>query len=101
MYLDSANLGTKPTLTFTFRDVDGALTNPGPLTLQVQEPDGTETDYSTGFTQQSTGVYTWTFPAVLTQAGRYYVRVVDDTSVGFSEEGSFSVPASEFSALPS
>lgn len=98
--LGTFQLGQKPTLTLTYTDVDGALADPSSPVLQVKYPDGTETDYTTGFTKVSLGVWTWAFPDVLSLDGRYFLRSTDDGSVGFSEEAEFFVASSHFTALP-
>lgn len=54
--MSTYDVGDTRTLTGTFRNAAGALTDPTAVVLTVRKPDGTETVTST--THASTGVYT-------------------------------------------
>lgn len=55
------DVGEAVVLTGKFFDEDGALKNPGTVTLTLVAPDGTSTEITTGFVHPSTGVYRYTY----------------------------------------
>ena len=71
------DIGDRPTVTGTFTNDAGTLTDPTTVTVRVREPDGTETLYTSpvaSIVNSSTGVWAFTFPAALDAAGDWYVR---------------------------
>lgn len=75
----------------TYRNDSGTLTEPGtPVTITINQPDGTTDVDAENCTQESTGIYYYNYtPSV---AGRHWFQFA--TSDGDLEEGDFSVKAS-------
>ena len=72
-------VGDRPVVRGTFRDVDYELADPTSITVKVRQPDGTVTTYTTpdaSITQESTGVWDFTFPDAFDAAGDWYVYMV-------------------------
>lgn len=78
-------VGSIPEIDMEFRqapvddNTPGALADPTGITVRVLLPDATVVEYQTPsatITSSSTGLWTFTFPAALTQAGEYWVYIV-------------------------
>ena len=62
------NIGAAKTLTGTFTDADGVLTDPSAITLTIREPDGVLVTKAIGdLTAVSTGVFS--YDHTITKAG--------------------------------
>lgn len=99
-YLGSVDYGTPPTITATTINSSGVLTSPTAVTFIVRDPTGTETSTSSPnaqITNPSTGVWQYTFPAIVT-VGTYYVRFKGTATLIVAEECYFDVEASSFSS---
>lgn len=79
------DIGDQPTVTATIRDTDGVLTNPTAVTVRYIDPSGNEASGGSA-TNASTGIYTWTFPAVLDESGRWYVKFYATGTLVAAEE---------------
>ena len=87
-------IGARPVIEATFRDEDNVLADPTGITVVTRAPDGTKTTYATPsgtIAQESTGVWRFTFPAPLTEVGKWYVGVTGTGSVEGSSETSFQL----------
>lgn len=78
-------VGSVPEIDMVFREAPeddvtpGALADPTSITVRVLLPDATVVEYETPhatITTSSTGLWKFTFPAALTQAGEYWVYIV-------------------------
>lgn len=70
-------VGTAPTSEIEVRDVDNALVNPTSLTVTTRDPSGDQVGYTDAdpeVTNVSTGIWRFTFPAALTEYGKWHVR---------------------------
>lgn len=96
--MSTFKIGQKPTLRATFKDEDGALTDPTDVTFKVRQPDGTETSYTTadGVTNDSVGVWSFPMPNPLDAEGRWYWRAVGTGAVVAADEDHFIVDGSAF-----
>jgi hypothetical protein len=69
-------VGSRPTVTATFRDEDGVLSNPSSVRVITRDPSGDEITYNTpdgNITNPSVGIWEFTFPAPLTEVGTWWV----------------------------
>ena len=72
MAVTTVYAGTTQTVTATFRDAAGVLTDPTAITITSVSPTGTQTAYTGGqLTHVSTGVYRVSVP--FSSAGPWYV----------------------------
>ena len=78
------DIGDAPTVTATFRNIAGDLTNPTTVTAKMVEPDGTQTTLSTP-SNTGTGVYTVTVPT-FDQSGRHVVKFFGTGAIIAAEE---------------
>jgi hypothetical protein len=85
---NSYTVGTKVTMTGTFRDVSGALVDPTTVTAMVNLPDGSVVDISSTLINVSVGVYTVTY--VPTQAGGHDYRIQGTGNCQVASDGSFN-----------
>ena len=93
------DIGDRPVVSGVFLDEDGASATPTAVTVITKTPDGTETSYDTPHATISLGATTtFTFPAVLTAAGTYYVRMKGTAGVECADEISFDVQPSSFAS---
>lgn len=70
-------IGSRPTVTFTFVDIDGAPADPTAIAMTVMDPDGTQVDYDiSDFTNPATGTWVFQFAAPLTEVGDWWVYAV-------------------------
>lgn len=93
------NIGDRPVVTATFRDVDDVLASPTTVVFITRTPAGVETVYTSphaAITTPSTGVFKFTFPTPFTLAGTWYVRAKGTVGVETAVETSFRVKASSF-----
>ncbi len=88
------DIGDKPTVTTTFRNEAGTLTDPGAVSGLIRYPDGTEVALSAP-TNTSTGVYAWALPT-LTQVGPHVVRTKGTSGLIAAVEVAFTVQRSAF-----
>lgn len=73
----NVDVGTAPTIEATIRDIDNSLVNPTSITVTTRSPsdnDTTYTDASAEVTNPSVGVWRFTFPAAITEHGKWWVR---------------------------
>lgn len=76
---EKSTVGTRPRVRLRFWDENDSLADPTSITVKVKNPGGTTTTWTTPdatIIQESTGVWTFTFPAALTQAGDYWFYAV-------------------------
>lgn len=88
------DIGDAPTVTATFSDEDGVLTNPTTVTAKLLAPDGTQTDLTPANT--GTGIYRAAVPT-LTQAGTHRVKFFGTGALVAAEEVAFVVRQTRFS----
>jgi len=91
--------GQTVALTFSFTDVAGAAANPTTVTCTVEEPDGTETEYTNASTPAITNPATGSYQLVLApdQSGMHWYRAEGTTGTTVAVvEGQFSVLTSVF-----
>lgn len=92
---DVVRLGNHSTNTDTaaFSDASGVVTDPTVVTLALKKPDGTTTTYTyngaPALSKESTGRYYVDVP--LTDAGRWYYRLVGTGTVQAAAEGVLNV----------
>lgn len=93
------NIGMRPTLTATFRNIDGDLSNPTAITFSLKPPQGAiVTRDETFATNVSLGVWEWQVPAALTLPGTYRVQALATAGLETADEIAFRVPKSPFPA---
>lgn len=71
-------VGTAPTVTGVFTDIDGVATNPSAITFTVVTPARVATVYTAphaSIANPAVGTYVFTFPAGTTEVGSYWVYV--------------------------
>lgn len=93
------DIGDRPTATVTFRDTADVLTSPTTVVFVVRTPAGVETPYTSphaAITTVSTGVFAFTFPAPLNEAGAWHVRAKGTAGLEAAAELSFQVRRSNF-----
>lgn len=91
--------GQSVKLTFSFTDSAGAAANPTTVTCVVEEPDGTETTYTSISTPAITNPTTGSYHLILApdQSGQHSYRAVGTTGTAVAVvEGQFSVLTSVF-----
>ena len=73
--------GQSVKLTFQFTDANGAAANPTTVTCKIEEPDGTETTYTSVSTPAITNPSTGTFELIVApdQSGNHPARAVGTT----------------------
>ena len=91
------DIGDRPTLIATFRDADGALTDPTAILFQLKDPagvivDGDEADA----TNPSVGKWLWPIPLVLDQSGTWSMRAAATAGIQTAAEIQFTVRPSAF-----
>lgn len=88
-------VGQTVRLTATFQ-VSGVSTDPGSVTFQTRDPNGTQTNYTTssGVVHDSAGVYHLDVSPTI--AGAWGYRVVGTAPVATAHEDSFNVRATLF-----
>lgn len=73
----------------------GALADPTSIIVRTGDPSGDMVEYTSPhatIVQQSTGIYRFTFPAALTEVGRWWVYVAGSgNGVGDADEISFPI----------
>ena len=71
----NANLiGSRPTLTFTFTDIDGVPADPSTIAMTVMDPSGTLTTWEiSDFTNPTPGTWVFEFADPLTEVGEWWV----------------------------
>jgi len=91
--------GQSVALTFSFTNAAGAAANPTTVTATVEEPDGTETPYTSVSTPAITNTATGSYQLIVTpdQSGQHTYRAVGVTGTTTAViEGQFSVLRSAF-----
>ncbi len=88
--------GSIVTISVAFTNASGAPVAPSSVTLRVQNPAGTETDYTTSLTNVSTGVYTQPVTPLISGIWRY--RWEATGAVAAATDGAFVVTYTPFSA---
>lgn len=97
--MNEYDIGDQPVATATFRDVDDVLTNPSTVVFKTRTPSGVETTYTSpnaNITNPSVGVWKFTFPAAVTEAGNWVVRARGTAGLLAAEESTFIVRRSRF-----
>lgn len=92
----SSNLvGTIPTITFTFTDIDGAAADPALLDVRVMDPSGDVTAYTMASPEvdnPAVGTWTWRPSDGLLEAGTWWVyAAAGGGGVDVATEVSFSI----------
>jgi len=88
-------IGKTITLSVSFYNKLGVLTNPTTITLKIRLPGGTVTTLTTAsLTNVSAGIYTYDYK--ITQSGLHYYRFDGDGTVDTVEDGMFNVATSIF-----
>lgn len=91
------DIGDRPTLTFTFRDLDGDLADPTAITFRLLDPDGNETtEDETDATNTTTGVWVWELPQTFDESGRWFARAEGTETVIAAVETQIPVRPSRF-----
>lgn len=91
------DIGDRPTVTGAFADVAGVATAPSAVTVKVLDPAGVVTTYTSPDAAIVLGISTtFTFPAVLDQAGRWTVRMQGTAGVQAAGEIKLTVERSAF-----
>lgn len=83
------DIGALVRLTGTFKDIDGAVTDPTTVTVTVVDPLGTSTDYSP--TKDSTGVYHYDLDLTGATAGTWRYKFQGTGACQAAEWASFYV----------
>lgn len=95
------DIGDRPTATVTFKNVAGVLTDPTTVVFLTLSPAGTETPYTSpdaAIANPSVGVWTFTFPAPLTEPGSWYLRAKGTAGLQSAGELLFKIRKSKFTA---
>lgn len=93
------NIGTRPTLTVTFRNINGDLENPTAILFSLRPPQGAiVTGTELNATNVSVGVWDWQVPDPLTLPGTYWVQAMATSGMQVADEICFTVPKSKFPA---
>jgi hypothetical protein len=91
------NIGTRPTLTATFRNIDGDLDDPTAILFSLLPPQGAiVTGTEANATNPSIGVWEWQLPDPLTLPGTYTVQAMATSGMQVADEICFKVPKSSF-----
>lgn len=93
------DIGDRPTVTATFTDAAGALTDPSTVVAIVRTPAGVETTTTSpnaALVNTSTGVWAFTLPTALTAAGNWRVRIKGTAGLIAAAETTLAVRASAF-----
>lgn len=85
---NSYTVGTKVTMTGTFKDINGALVDPTTVTAMVNLPDGSAVDITSTLSHLTTGVYTVTY--IPTQPGGHDYRMQGTGNCQVASDGSFT-----------
>ena len=94
----SYELGDRPEVTATIRNISNALTNPTKITVTVRKPDGTQSSYDqdhVAVNNGSVGVWTFVFQTSLDQVGDWSVKWYATETLIAAEEYIFSVDKSK------
>jgi hypothetical protein len=91
--------GTQPAVEATFRDADGVLTDPSAITVTTKSPSGALLEYIhpgapeivKNVTDEPIGVWRYTFPGAVTEAGKWWIQFAGTAGVVAVGEGSVSV----------
>jgi hypothetical protein len=95
----SFNIGMRPTLTATFRDIDGDLADPTAIVFRLRPPRGEVVEQTQAFaTNVSTGVWEWQVPDALTLPGTWWVQALATEGLQTADEICFTVAKSKFAA---
>lgn len=89
------DIGDQPTVTATIKDTAGTLADPTAVTVKFIDPSGNQTTGDNA-TQSSTGVYTWTFPNALDEAGLWRVKFFASGALVAAEEIGVRVRGTDF-----
>lgn len=91
------NVGSRPTITAVFVDIDDEPTDPASITFSVRAPDGTiETDTEDAAANPEVGVWKWTIPTAFDQRGIWLVRVAATEGLEAADEVAMYVADSAF-----
>ena len=89
-----ADIGDRVTLTATFTDSAGDAVAPTAVTLKVLDPSGNTTTTTSGFTNDSTGVYS--YDVDIDEAGVWHYNFAGTGNAVAADEGEFRVSESVF-----
>lgn len=98
--LETVMKGTTPVVTATFLNEDDVLTNPTTVRVITRDPSGDQLTYTTpnaAIVNTSVGVFEFTFPAALTEVGKWWVLVSGTAGVLVAQEISFTVKGTHVS----
>jgi hypothetical protein len=91
------DVGDLAHLAVTFTDLDGVATDPTEVTLEIHEPDGTNTTVTWGagqITRNSTGDFYYDFD--VTQSGQHLYKWTASGALVGKDPGSFLVQPQQF-----
>ena len=92
--MNSYSLGSAVLVSALFKDANNIPVNPTTITLKVRDPTSVETDYTTGFTNQGVGMYTYVFVPTVSGVWRY--RWIGTGAATAASEGKFEIKPSDF-----
>jgi len=95
------DIGDKPTVTATFTNAAGALTNPSTVVAILRTPAGVETTTTSpnaAIVNTSTGVWAFTLPSAFDTAGNWQVRIKGTAGLIAAAETTMAVRASAFAS---
>jgi hypothetical protein len=93
------NIGSRPTITAKFTDMDGVLTNPNSVVVMIRNPQGTEISVEppdSALVNISSGVWQYTFSIPLNLPGNWVVRFKGTSGIVAASEITIPVKASAF-----
>lgn len=93
----SLNVGDLAHIAATFTDLDGTATDPTEVTLEIQEPDGTNTSKTWGAGQViRAGTGDFYFDFTVTQSGQHLYRWSASGALVGVDPGAFLVEPDQF-----
>jgi hypothetical protein len=93
-------IGTRPTLTVTFRNLDGELEDPSAITFRLKPPQGDiVVNLIDAATNVSVGVWEWQLPDPLDAPGTWWLSASATGGMQTADEICFQVPKSKFPVL--
>ena len=93
------DIGDRPTVTASFTDVAGTLTDPSTVVAIVRTPAGVETTTTSpnaALVNSSTGVWAFTLPTAFDAAGNWRVRIKGTAGLIAAAETTLAVRESLF-----
>jgi hypothetical protein len=95
------DIGDKPTVTATFTNAAGTLTNPSTVVAILRTPAGVETTTTSpnaAIVNTSTGVWAFTLPSAFDTAGNWQVRIKGTAGLIAAAETTLVVRPSAFAS---